>query len=86
MGDTTIGWTDKTSNPWIGCQQVTEEECGDCYAKRWAGRHQLDAWGSLYASHRHLTKTSNDPRKKKPGNRLPFALQWSLITRKDPCS
>ncbi len=60
---TTIGWTDKTYNPWIGCQQVTEEECGDCYAKRWANRHHLDVWGSLSGSNRHLTRTSNDPRK-----------------------
>jgi protein gp37 len=62
MGNTTIGWTDKTYNPWIGCQQVTEEECGDCYAKRWAERHQLAVWGSLSGSNRHLTKTYNDPR------------------------
>jgi protein gp37 len=61
MGDTSIGWTDKTYNPWIGCQQVTEAECGDCYAKRWAGRHHLDVWGSLSGSKRHLTKTANDP-------------------------
>jgi len=63
MGDTTIGWTDKTYNPWIGCQQVTQEECGDCYALRWAKRRQLDMWGSLSGSSRHLTKTANDPRK-----------------------
>ncbi len=63
MGDTTIGWTDKTFNPWIGCQQVTEEECGDCYTLRWAKRHHMDVWGSLYGSTRHLTKTHNDPRK-----------------------
>ncbi len=59
---TTIGWTDKTYNPWIGCQQVTEEECGDCYALRWAKRHHLDVWGSLSGSSRHLTKTHHDPR------------------------
>jgi protein gp37 len=59
---TTIAWTDKTYNPWIGCQQVTEAECGDCYAKRWAEHHHLDVWGSLSGSHRHLTKTFNDPR------------------------
>ncbi len=58
---TTIGWTDKTYNPWIGCQVVTEEECGDCYALRWAKRHGLDVWGPLHASARHLTKTGHDP-------------------------
>ncbi len=63
MGNTTtIGWTDKTYNPWIGCQQVTQAECGDCYALRWAKRHQLDVWGPLSASNRHLTKTASDPR------------------------
>jgi protein gp37 len=62
MGTTTIAWTDKTYNPWIGCQQVTEAECGDCYAKRWAERHHLDVWGSLSGSHRHLTTTFHDPR------------------------
>ncbi len=63
MGETTIAWTDKTYNPWIGCQHVTEAECGDCYAKRWADRHRLDVWGSLLSSDRHLTKTQRDPRK-----------------------
>jgi protein gp37 len=58
---TTIAWTDKTYNPWIGCQEVTEAECGDCYAKRWAQRHRLGVWGPLYQSPRHLTKTSHDP-------------------------
>lgn len=62
MGEkTTIGWTDKTYNPWIGCQEVTEAECGDCYAKRWAHRHRLDVWGPLYQTPRKLTKTWNDP-------------------------
>lgn len=59
---TTIGWTDKTHNAWIGCQKVTEEECGDCYALRWANRHHLDVWGSLFGSNRHLTKTHDNPR------------------------
>jgi protein gp37 len=58
---TTIGWTDKTSNPWIGCQQVTEAECGDCYARRWAQRHHLAVWGPLTSSARHLTRTGRDP-------------------------
>src|SRR5581483_11400790 len=58
---TTIAWTDKTYNPWIGCQQVTEAECGDCYAKRWAQRHGLHVWGPLTHSPRHLTKTGRDP-------------------------
>jgi protein gp37 len=58
---TTIGWTDKTYNPWIGCQRVTREECGDCYAARWAHRHHLDVWGPLASSHRHLTRTSKQP-------------------------
>lgn len=61
--ETTIGWTDKTHNPWIGCQVVTEEECGDCYAKRYARRHHLPVWGPLYQSPRHITKTGRDPRK-----------------------
>lgn len=63
MGDTTIAWTDKTHNEWIGCQKVTEAECGDCYALRWAHRHGLDVWGSLYGSERHLTKTHDNPRR-----------------------
>jgi protein gp37 len=59
----TIGWTNHTFNPWIGCQEVTEEECGDCYAKRWAHRHHLNVWGPLMSSPRHLTKTTwPDPR------------------------
>lgn len=64
MGErTTIGWADKTHNEWIGCQKVTEEECGDCYALRWANRHQMDVWGNLYGSNRHLTKTHDNPRR-----------------------
>lgn len=64
MGETTnIGWTDKTHNEWIGCQVVTEAECGDCYAKRWAIRHGMDVWGGLYDSDRHLTKTHDNPRR-----------------------
>lgn len=63
MGDiTTIGWTDKTHNEWIGCQKVTEEECGDCYAWRWAVRHKMEVWGSLSGSDRHHTKTHDNPR------------------------
>ncbi len=60
---TNIAWTDHTYNPWIGCQQVTEAECGDCYAKRWAERHGLAVWGPLYGSSRNLTKTGADPLK-----------------------
>jgi protein gp37 len=60
---TTIGWTDKTHNEWIGCQKVTEEECGDCYAWRWAVRHGMQVWGGLYNSDRHLTKTHDNPRR-----------------------
>ena len=64
MGDTTtIGWTDKTHNEWIGCQKVTEAECGDCYAWRWAKRHGMDVWGGLYDSDRHITKTHDNPRR-----------------------
>lgn len=63
MGDTTIAWTDKTHNAWIGCQKVTQEECGDCYALRYANRYHLDVWGSLNGSNRHLTKTLDNPRK-----------------------
>lgn len=62
MGEqSTISWTDHTYNPWIGCQVVTEEECGDCYAKRWAQRHHLPVWGPLFTSPRHLTRTGRDP-------------------------
>lgn len=63
MGDTTIARTDKTQNAWIGCQKVIEEECGDCYALRYAIRHGMQVWGSLYNSDRHLTKTHDTPRK-----------------------
>lgn len=63
MGNTTIAWTDRTYNPWIGCQQVTEAECGDCYALRWARRHGMQVWGSLSQTPRHLTKTQHDPRR-----------------------
>ena len=64
MGDiTNIAWTDKTHNEWIGCQKVTEAECGDCYALRWANRHGMDVWGGLFTSGRHLTQTHNNPRK-----------------------
>lgn len=58
---TTIAWTDKTYNPWIGCQIVTEAECGDCYARRWAARHRLNVWGPLTHSPRHVTRTGHDP-------------------------
>jgi len=61
--NTKITWTDHSYNPWIGCQVVTEEECGDCYAKRWAHRHRLDVWGPLFQTTRKLTKTGNDPLK-----------------------
>lgn len=59
---TTIAWTDRTHNVWIGCKKVTEEECGDCYALRWAKRQGMDVWGSLSTSNRHLTKTHDNPR------------------------
>ena len=62
MGEkSTIPWTDCTHHPWIGCQEMTEEECGDCYAKRWAHQHQLDVWGPLMKSPRKLTKTLGNP-------------------------
>lgn len=64
MGDrTTIGWTDKTHNGWIGCQKVTEEECGDCYAWRWLSGITWTCGGSLSGSDRHLTKTHDNPRR-----------------------
>ena len=64
MGEkSSIQWTDNTHNPWIGCQEVTEEECGDCYAKRWAHQHRLDVWGPLMKSPRKLTKTWDNPLK-----------------------
>jgi len=54
MAQTTISWADFTYNPWIGCQIVTEQECGDCYAKRWAHRHHQDGWGPLTRPERPL--------------------------------
>ena len=54
MGEvTTIGWTDKAHNEWIGCQKVMEAECGDRYALRWAKRHGMDVlWGRLRSASR----------------------------------
>jgi len=64
MGEkSNIQWTDNTHNPWLGCQEVTEAECGDCYAKRWAHQHRIDVWGPLYTSPRKLTKTWDNPLK-----------------------
>jgi protein gp37 len=59
--NTKIAWTNHSHNPWIGCQEVTEEECGDCYAKRWAHQHQLTVWGPLLKTPRKLTKTWDNP-------------------------
>jgi protein gp37 len=59
MGDiTTIGWTDRTFNPWIGCARVSRG-CRFCYAEtlttRWApGTDQWRRNGS-----RRITTDSN---------------------------
>jgi protein gp37 len=56
---TTIGWTDHTFNPWIGCQQVMRPECGDCYAKRITEqRMQKQVWGPIASTPRYLTTST----------------------------
>lgn len=59
MGDTTgISWTDKTLNPWIGCERVPGGECDNCYAdrgsRRLAAQHHLKLWDE--GSTRYITK------------------------------
>ncbi len=45
MGTTTaIAWTDKTFNPWWGCQRVSPG-CEHCYAETFAKRTGNDVWG-----------------------------------------
>ena len=45
MGDTTtISWTDKTFNPWIGCQKVSPG-CDNCYAEKMTARYGWTKWG-----------------------------------------
>jgi protein gp37 len=42
---TTISWTDRTANFWMGCQKVSEG-CRHCYAEKFvSGRMGLNVWG-----------------------------------------
>ena len=41
---TGIAWTDRTFNPWIGCQQVSPG-CFNCYAEKLTLRHKWTQWG-----------------------------------------
>src|SRR5262245_54732481 len=36
---TQISWCDNTHNFWWGCNEVTDEECGGCYARDQARRY-----------------------------------------------
>lgn len=44
MGETTIGWTRFTFNPWWGCVEVSPA-CRLCYARTWAKRMGFNVWG-----------------------------------------
>lgn len=44
MGKTSIGWTDFSFNPWVGCTKVSAA-CDNCYAEGWAKRAGRDVWG-----------------------------------------
>jgi protein gp37 len=45
MGEkTSIGWTDSTFNPWIGCTNVSPG-CDHCYAEALSARFKLTEWG-----------------------------------------
>lgn len=61
MGKNTgISWTDNTHNFWWGCNEVTEEECGGCYARDWAkftgfnGNTKPIIWGPPRSTPRHV--------------------------------
>lgn len=66
MGEiTTIGWTDHTWNPWIGCAKVSPG-CKHCYAEhetyaRVSRGRGLELWGADAARH-ITTSTQNNPR------------------------
>ena len=45
MGEATgIEWTDRTFNPWIGCQKVSAG-CDHCYAETLTRRYGWAEWG-----------------------------------------
>lgn len=63
MGKKTgISWTDHTHNWWWGCNEVTDEECGDCYARDLArqygwkdgGNAGPEIWGAPRATTRRI--------------------------------
>ena len=46
MGEqTTIAWTDRTFNPWIGCTKVSPG-CTNCYAEAMDHRWGHSSWGA----------------------------------------
>ncbi len=54
MGEnSSIGWTDHTFNPWIGCQKISPA-CDNCYAETWDNRFNGGRWGT----HAVRTRTS----------------------------
>lgn len=56
---TGIEWTERTYNPWIGCEKVSPG-CTNCYAETFALQKKwLTKWGK--SGERIITKTANDP-------------------------
>lgn len=54
---TTIGWCDKTFNPWMGCSKVSEG-CANCYAEELMDHHYKKVrWGP--GKPRRLTSDKN---------------------------
>lgn len=83
MGEVTgISWTDKTYNPWRGCQKVSPA-CDNCYAEKWVtGRMGEDVWGPGKPRKRAAPATLNSPlkweREAAAAGERPFVFTASL--------
>ena len=73
MGETTgIEWTDRTFNPWIGCQKVSAG-CDHCYAETLTRRYGWAEWGPRGVRRRTSVLTWRKP------------LAWNRRAGRDGC-
>ncbi len=76
---TGISWTDHTHNFWWGCNEVSDEECGGCYARDqavrygWNGRTNPIIWGSPRTTPRRILGDKH--------NHEPYVWNADCLTR-----
>jgi protein gp37 len=78
--NTGISWTDHTHNFWWGCNEVSDEECGGCYARDQAHRYgwveggkHFEIWGAPHVTQRRILGDKH--------NREPYVWNANALRR-----